>query len=116
MRRPTTGSRKPNCACRIDSRKPFLRTLIFLVLGYGLMSLLAYCLYAQDKNAARRHRQRVPERLLHLMALLGGWPGALFAQQRLRHKTRKPAFLIVFWLTVMLHLAGLLLVYSMLAR
>ena len=38
------------------------------------------------------------------MAFLGGWPGAWWAQQRLRHKTQKRPFLIVFWLVVAAHL------------
>lgn len=74
------------------------------------MSLCTYGVYALDKNAARRSRPRVPERTLHLLALLGGWPGALIAQQRLRHKTRKTAFLVVFWLSVLLNLGSLLFV------
>ena len=87
-----------------------MRLIFLLVLIYGLMSLITYGVYALDKNAARRGRTRVPERTLHLLALCGGWPGALFAQQRLRHKTRKTTFLIVFWLSVLLNLGGLLIV------
>ena len=35
--------------------------------------------------------------------LLGGWPGALIAQQTLRHKSRKASFRAVFWLTVLVN-------------
>ncbi|MDP3700813.1 MAG: DUF1294 domain-containing protein [Hylemonella sp.] len=77
-------------------------------LGYTLMSVLTYAVYAADKSAALRKRRRVPERTLHLLALLGGWPGALLAQQQLRHKTSKPRFLLVYWLTVVGNFAGLL--------
>jgi uncharacterized membrane protein YsdA (DUF1294 family) len=71
------------------------------------MSLVTYAVYAADKSAARKRRHRVPERTLHLLALLGGWPGALLAQRVLRHKTSKPHFLLVFRLTALLH--GILL-------
>ncbi len=83
---------------------------LFLLLGldYGFMSLVTYAVYAADKAAARRRRCRVPERTLHLLALLGGWPGALLAQRRLRHKTSKSGFRLVLRLTVLLH--GVLLV------
>jgi uncharacterized membrane protein YsdA (DUF1294 family) len=79
--------------------------LAAVLLAYGVMSVVAYVAYARDKSAARRFRRRTPERTLHLMALLGGWPGALLAQRRLRHKSSKPSFLASFWLTVVLNLA-----------
>ena len=74
-------------------------------LVYLCMSALTYAAYARDKSAARRSRRRTPEKTLHLMALLGGWPGALLAQRRLRHKSSKTSFLVTFWLTVVVNLA-----------
>ncbi|MBL8421498.1 MAG: DUF1294 domain-containing protein, partial [Dechloromonas sp.] len=46
---------------------------------------------------------RTAESTLHLLSLVGGWPGALVAQNRLRHKSRKASFLVAFWATVMLN-------------
>ena len=48
---------------------------------------------------------RIPERTLHLLAFLGGWPGALLGQRFFRHKTKKLSFLIAFWAVVALHVA-----------
>ena len=62
-------------------------------------------LYRHDKRAAQGGRTRTRERTLHLVDLLGGWPGGLLAQDRLRHKTRKGAFQLVFWATVALNCA-----------
>jgi uncharacterized membrane protein YsdA (DUF1294 family) len=45
----------------------------------------------------------VSERTLHLMAFLGGWPGAYLGQRQFRHKTQKMSFRIVFWILVVLH-------------
>jgi len=83
----------------------------YWLLYYLGISLLTFVVYAWDKGAARRNGWRTPERTLHGLALLGGWPGALMAQHLLRHKSRKAAFRLVFWLTVVAHLVlvGLLL-------
>lgn len=64
---------------------------------YGAASLVAFAAYGFDKLAARRGSPRVPERTLHLVDVVGGWPGAIVAQQWFRHKTRKRSFRRVFW-------------------
>ena len=74
--------------------------------AYLLGSLLAFGLYLHDKRSALRSGRRTPEARLHLVELLGGWPGALIAQQALRHKTRKFSFQLVFWLIVIVHQAA----------
>jgi uncharacterized membrane protein YsdA (DUF1294 family) len=75
-------------------------------LVYVLASLACFALYARDKAAARRGGRRTPERDLLLLGLAGGWPGALLAQQWLRHKTVKHPFRQLFWLTVGCNIAG----------
>ena len=64
------------------------------------LSVVTFVVYAVDKRAAGTGRRRVSENTLHLLALAGGWPGAIVAQQALRHKTAKRSFRRVFWLTV----------------
>ncbi|WEF35009.1 DUF1294 domain-containing protein [Pseudoduganella chitinolytica] len=74
------------------------------------LNLVTYVAYARDKSAARTGRRRTPENTLLLLGLIGGWPGALLAQRRLRHKTAKASFQVRFWLTVLVNVAALLLV------
>jgi len=74
---------------------------------YGVLSVVAFLAYAIDKSAARNGAWRTPEKTLHLLAMAGGWPGALAAQQQLRHKSAKPSFLAIFWITVVLNCGAL---------
>lgn len=74
-------------------------------LAYLVASGIAYLMYWSDKAAAEGGRRRIPESTLHLAGLLGGWPGALIAQQQFRHKTIKQPFQGVFWVTVFANLA-----------
>ena len=73
---------------------------------YLAASSFTFLVYAKDKWAARRNRWRTQESTLHTLALIGGWPGALIAQQVLRHKSRKDAFQFAFWATVVLNCAA----------
>ncbi|MDO7904136.1 DUF1294 domain-containing protein [Pseudomonas sp. K1(2024)] len=72
---------------------------------YPLASLVCLALYWQDKRQARQLGRRIPEKVLHASELLGGWPGALVAQQLFRHKTRKVSYQVVFWGIVVVHQA-----------
>ena len=76
--------------------------LLILAL-YIIASLLTFIIYAVDKTAAKQGAWRIPEGNLHLLSLAGGWPGALVAQQKLRHKSTKQSFRSVFWVTVLLN-------------
>lgn len=73
------------------------------LLVYGVASAAAFGLYWYDKRQAKTGQWRTPENVLHGVELLGGWPGALLAQQVFRHKTRKVSFQVVFWLIVAVH-------------
>jgi len=76
-------------------------------LAYGAMSLLAILVYGGDKSAAEKGHWRTPESTLHLIGLLGGWPGAMLAQQMFRHKSSKHEFQFMFWLTVLANCGAL---------
>lgn len=74
--------------------------VLFVYLG---VSAITFGAYAIDKSAARLRQRRVAETSLILLGMFGGWPGAILAQQLLRHKTAKPSFRAVFWMSVLLN-------------
>jgi uncharacterized membrane protein YsdA (DUF1294 family)/cold shock CspA family protein len=118
----------PLPASNMHSRKVSWSTLFFLtllsiitikgylpvvILGlYLLTSILAYLAYAMDKSAAQTGSWRTRESTLHLFGLIGGWPGGLLAQTRLRHKSGKQSFQVIFWLTVLANCAALVWLLS----
>ncbi|KAI1698498.1 hypothetical protein DdX_17865 [Ditylenchus destructor] len=78
---------------------------LFYYLG---ISVIAFIMYYRDKSAATNREWRTSESLLHLVAFIGGWPGALLAMPACRHKWRKATFLFVFAVTI---LANWIMVY-----
>lgn len=78
--------------------------LILPLALYAAMSAIAFAAYAIDKRRAVQGGRRLRERTLHLLELLGGWPGALLAQRTLRHKNAKTSYQVAFWLIVAVHL------------
>jgi uncharacterized membrane protein YsdA (DUF1294 family)/cold shock CspA family protein len=77
-----------------------------VLVGYIGLSVLTFLMYVFDKNAAVSKSWRTPEKTLHVLSLIGGWPGALLAQQLMRHKTSKDDFVAMFWFTVALNICG----------
>lgn len=74
---------------------------------YIVTSMMAYFAYKHDKEAAHVGARRTNEWNLIALGLIGGWPGALVARHRFRHKTKKVAFRIGYWLSVGFNVAGL---------
>lgn len=79
-----------------------LQWLLLIHLIVGGVTLVVYGL---DKLAAIRHRRRVPEATLHMLALLGGVGGAVAGQWLFRHKVRKTSFMVVTLVIALLHVA-----------
>ena len=90
-----------------------MHKLSWLVVGwYAVLGLVTYLMYAKDKAAAQRNEWRTPESTLHLLSVFGGWVGAMVAQNYLRHKSQKSEFRIAYYLTVLINLAGLLVLLT----
>ena len=76
-------------------------------LGFIIASLVtsiaAYIQLLRDKKKAQNEQWRVSEASLHILELLGGWPGSFLAQKRFRHKTIKTSYQAIFWSIVALY-------------
>jgi len=85
-------------ALLILGKIPLSVLLVYLFLG-----AITFITYAIDKSAAQNNKWRTQESTLHIMSLMGGWLGALLAQKKLRHKSKKEEFQRIFWTTVVLN-------------
>ncbi|ATD64357.1 DUF1294 domain-containing protein [Neisseria weixii] len=79
---------------------------------YFAVSVVSYLMYKFDKQIARNPKKksyeyqgRIPEKNLHILDTLGGWPGALVSRAVYNHKTSKISFIRLFWLTVAINIA-----------
>lgn len=97
----------------VASRWPVSR---WVAAAYLVASFAAFVAYAIDKSAARAGRWRTPESTLHAFGMACGWPGALLAQQFLRHKSSKPSFVAAFWVTVAINIGAFVFLHSPTAR
>ena len=79
----------------------YLPPIIFLI--FVIASTLTFFIYAKDKQAAQNDEWRTSESTLHICSLLFGWPGAIVAQQKLRHKSKKQSFRSAFMFTVLIN-------------
>ncbi len=57
-----------------------------------------------DKRRAKKDQWRIKEETLLVWALVGGWPGGIWAMRRFRHKTSKRSFQAKYVLVVLLNI------------
>lgn len=79
---------------------------VWLSLWYTFFGLLTMIIYWVDKYAAKHDFERVPERTLHILELIGGWPGALLAQRLFHHKCSKVSYQHSFQIIIPLNVLG----------
>ena len=81
---------------------------IIIGIYLGVINLIAFITYGVDKKKAEKHKYRIPEATLILLAAIGGSLGALLGMAVFHHKTRKPKFYITVPLLFILQAAGII--------
>jgi uncharacterized membrane protein YsdA (DUF1294 family) len=90
---------------QVTTWNPYWIWLTALSLTTGVMFIL-------DKVLSKTGETRIPELILHLFTLAGGFPGQFLGRVIARHKTnfrKHPSFAIVFVVSLVIH--GLLMAY-----
>ena len=78
-----------------------------------IVSGITFVLYGFDKAQSRTHGWRVPELVLHGLAIAGGFPGGWAGRSVFRHKTKKGFFVFVLSGSTAIHLG---LMYALFLR
>ncbi len=84
-----------------------------LACWFAVISVIAVVLTVYDKSASWKRGRRIPERVLLLVAFLGGALTMYVTMQLIRHKTQHTSFMIPLPLFILLHLVVAWAVYIM---
>ena len=84
---------------------------MYLTVYFLLASAVTFAVYAADKGRAKRKARRVQERVLLSMSFFGGALGGSLAMLLCRHKTKHWYFVAVNALSLLLHIAAVILLY-----
>lgn len=63
-----------------------------------IVNILSFSIMGIDKYRAKRGMWRIPERILFLLAIIGGSIGSILAMYYFRHKTKHPRFVFGYWI------------------
>jgi len=69
-------------------------TYIYWIFYMIIINFIAVITTVVDKSKAKKHRWRVPENTLLLLAALGGSPSMLMTMYAIHHKTRHKKFML----------------------
>jgi uncharacterized membrane protein YsdA (DUF1294 family) len=77
----------------------------------AVLSLITFFLYGMDKDRAKRDDWRIPEAVLHWLAILGGFTGGWLGRAFFHHKTRKGFFTFILALGTLFHVGIVYLLF-----
>lgn len=72
------------------------------------LNVVAFVFYGFDKLKSLSDGFRVPEAVLHLLALAGGFAGGFCGRSVFRHKTQKPIFFFILCIGASVHIVYIL--------
>lgn len=85
---------------------------VILITVYLIMiNLIALIITIYDKQAAKKHSRRIPERTLIIVAAFGGSVAMFITMKLIRHKTRHIKFMLGIPLIFILQCAAVYLMW-----
>ncbi len=84
-------------------------TLIYYY--FLIINILSFLIYGIDKYKAKKSKNRISERSLLFLSLIGGCYGSIFAMNLFSHKTQKTKFITINYLLIIIYTFVLLKVF-----
>jgi len=82
---------------------------LLLYIYLVIINVISFICFGIDKKKAIIHSQRIPERCLFLLSILGGSFGAIIGMKFFHHKTRKKAFSLGIPFILLVHISLLII-------
>ena len=76
----------------------------YILIYFVLINLISFVLFFIDKQKAKKDRWRIEEKTLHIWSFLGGAAGSLAAMMIFHHKTRKPVFVAITLIALLVNI------------
>ena len=86
--------------------------MIYLLSWLAVVNLILFILMKTDKTNAKKRKQRIPEKTLIFLGIIGGALGGLMGMQRFRHKTNHRYFYVIYIFSVIVWIVGILFFYK----
>ena len=83
------------------------------MLYFMIINLVGFVMMCVDKQLAIHHKNRVPERVLFLIAIIAGSLGGILGMYAFRHKTKHVSFVIGMPVILIIQLVVLYLYISL---
>lgn len=78
---------------------------ILISLYLIIVNLIGFTLMGVDKYKASHHKWRIPEKILFLVAIIGGGVGSYAGMMNFRHKTKHASFMYGIPAIIIVHIA-----------
>jgi len=70
----------------------------YFILYLVIINIVSFAIMGIDKSKAKRKAWRIPERILFIVAIIGGSIGSILGMYYFRHKTKHPRFVFGYWI------------------
>ncbi|WP_312815856.1 DUF1294 domain-containing protein [Sedimentibacter sp.] len=78
--------------------------LTLILMYYIIINLISFIIFFIDKQKSKKDRWRIQEKTLHTLSYIGGVFGSIASMLLFHHKTKKPDFVIITIIALMLNL------------